>query len=81
MVLIGATGFAAEHRLQKLWCDLAALRYADGVHDSLYLSAGRALLGAARRPNHRARATRVKLARDRRPSIAAGVQRSSSSSR
>ena len=46
-VLIGATGFTAAHRLQKLGGDLAALRYADGVHDSLYLSAGRALLGAA----------------------------------
>ena len=46
-VLIGAAGFSAAHRLQKLGGDLAALRYADGVHDSLYLSAGRALLRSA----------------------------------
>jgi alkylation response protein AidB-like acyl-CoA dehydrogenase len=50
VVLIGATGFTAGHRLQKIWCDLAALRYADGLHDSLYLSAGRCLLDLAPTP-------------------------------
>jgi hypothetical protein len=31
--------------LVKVRADLAALRYADGIHDSLYRSAGRTLLG------------------------------------
>lgn len=50
-VLMGATGFTAEHRLQKIRRDLDALRYADGMHDSLNRSAGRALLATAVRPD------------------------------
>lgn len=46
--LIGAAGFTATSPLAKDRADLAALRYADGIHDSLYRSAGRTLLTAAR---------------------------------
>jgi hypothetical protein len=49
-VLIGAVGFTAEHHLQKARHDLDALRYADGMHDSLNRSAGRALLAASTTP-------------------------------
>jgi alkylation response protein AidB-like acyl-CoA dehydrogenase len=48
-VLMGATGFTAEHRLQKTRRDLDALRYADGMHDSLNRSAGHTLLTTATR--------------------------------
>lgn len=43
-VLVGAAGFTAGHHLQKARRDLDALRYADGMHDSLNRSAGRDLL-------------------------------------
>jgi len=42
-LLTGASGFTASSRLTKAIGDLGALRYADGIHDSLYRSAGRAL--------------------------------------
>jgi alkylation response protein AidB-like acyl-CoA dehydrogenase len=42
-LLTGAAGFTASSPLVKTLGDLAALRYADGIHDSLYRSAGRAL--------------------------------------
>jgi alkylation response protein AidB-like acyl-CoA dehydrogenase len=40
----GAAGFTAASPLVKTRADLAALRYADGIHDSLYRSAGKTLL-------------------------------------
>ncbi|HET9898974.1 MAG TPA: acyl-CoA dehydrogenase family protein [Streptosporangiaceae bacterium] len=42
-LLTGATGFTASSPLVKVLGDLSALRYADGIHDSLYRAAGRAL--------------------------------------
>jgi alkylation response protein AidB-like acyl-CoA dehydrogenase len=42
--LVGASGFAAGSRLVKVRNDLAALMFADGVHDSLYRAGGRFLL-------------------------------------
>jgi alkylation response protein AidB-like acyl-CoA dehydrogenase len=47
VVLVGARGFEAGHVLQKARRDLEGLRYADGMHDSLYRSAGRTLLRSA----------------------------------
>jgi alkylation response protein AidB-like acyl-CoA dehydrogenase len=41
--LAGASGFTARSPLVKALGDLSALRYADGIHDSLYRAAGRAL--------------------------------------
>lgn len=46
VVLTGAAGFTAGSRLQKIRRDLDALRYADGMHDSLNRSAGQQLLSA-----------------------------------
>ncbi|HEX5493693.1 MAG TPA: acyl-CoA dehydrogenase [Mycobacteriales bacterium] len=48
--LIGAAGFTASSPLAKARADLAALRYADGVHDSLYHSGGRTLLDTEHGP-------------------------------
>ncbi len=42
-LLTGASGFVAGSRLAKTLSDLSALRYADGIHDSLYRAAGRVL--------------------------------------
>jgi alkylation response protein AidB-like acyl-CoA dehydrogenase len=42
-LLAGAAGFTASSRLAKAGHDLRALLYADGIHDSLYRAAGRAL--------------------------------------
>jgi alkylation response protein AidB-like acyl-CoA dehydrogenase len=42
-LLAGAAGFAAGSRTAKACRDLNALLYADGIHDSLYRSAGRSL--------------------------------------
>ncbi|MQA25266.1 MAG: hypothetical protein GEU94_07310 [Micromonosporaceae bacterium] len=42
--LVGAAGFTADSPLAKARADLAALRYADGIHDSLYRSGGKTLL-------------------------------------
>ena len=47
MLLTGATGFTASSHLVKALGDLSALRYADGIHDSLYRAAGRALTAAS----------------------------------
>lgn len=44
MPLVGAAGFTAVSPLAKARADLAALRYADGIHDSLYRSGGKTLL-------------------------------------
>jgi alkylation response protein AidB-like acyl-CoA dehydrogenase len=51
-LLVGAAGFTAGSPLVKAISDLAALRYADGIHDSLYRAVGRALTstGPATRP-------------------------------
>lgn len=38
--LIGARGFCADSRLSKTRADLTGLLYADGIHDSLYRTAG-----------------------------------------
>lgn len=43
-VLIGAIGFTADDHLPKTRSDLEALRFADGMHDALLRSAGRAHL-------------------------------------
>ncbi|GAB3233250.1 hypothetical protein GCM10027447_29490 [Glycomyces halotolerans] len=48
--LIGAVGFQRSHPIAKARSDLAALQYADGIHDSLYRSAGKELLGGVREP-------------------------------
>jgi alkylation response protein AidB-like acyl-CoA dehydrogenase len=45
-LLTGATGFRAGSPLAKAIGDLGALRYADGIHDSLYRAAGRVLTTA-----------------------------------
>jgi alkylation response protein AidB-like acyl-CoA dehydrogenase len=46
--LVGATGFTAASPLAKARADLADLQYADGIHDSLYRSGGKTLLGTDR---------------------------------
>ena len=48
--LIGAAGFQRSHPVAKARFDLAALQYADGIHDGLYRSAGKELLDV---PAHR----------------------------
>jgi len=50
-LLVGAAGFTAGSPLVKAIGDLAALRYADGIHDSLYRAAGRALTTATAAPS------------------------------
>jgi hypothetical protein len=47
-LLAGAVGFTADSRTAKARSDLNALLYADGIHDSLYSSAGRTLTGPGR---------------------------------
>ncbi|WP_205326980.1 acyl-CoA dehydrogenase family protein [Glycomyces sp. YM15] len=42
--LVGAAGFQRHHPIAKARFDLAALQYADGIHDSLYRSGGSELL-------------------------------------
>jgi hypothetical protein len=44
--LIGAAGFQHESVVTKARNDLTALLYADGIHDSLYRSAGKTILAA-----------------------------------
>ena len=46
-LLVGAAGFQAASPLAKALGDLRALLYADGIHDSLYRAAGRALTAAS----------------------------------
>ena len=48
---IGASGFQAGSRLSKARADLGGLLYADGIHDSLFRSAGRTLTSAAPDPS------------------------------
>jgi hypothetical protein len=43
-LLEGAAGFTANSLAVKVRADLNALLYADGIHDSLYRSAGRSLI-------------------------------------
>jgi alkylation response protein AidB-like acyl-CoA dehydrogenase len=43
-LLAGAAGWVVGTPLEKAIRDLRALQYADGIHDSLYRSAGRALM-------------------------------------
>jgi alkylation response protein AidB-like acyl-CoA dehydrogenase len=45
-LLVGARAFGADSPLTKARNDLAGLLYADGIHDSLYRSAGRTLTAA-----------------------------------
>lgn len=45
--LIGAVGFQHDHPIAKARADLAALQFADGIHDSLYRSGGSELLRTA----------------------------------
>lgn len=47
-LLVGASEFVADSRTAKTRRDLNALLYADGIHDSLYRSAGRSLTAFAR---------------------------------
>jgi alkylation response protein AidB-like acyl-CoA dehydrogenase len=49
--LLGAAGFAAASPLVKARADLAALCYADGIHDSLYRSGGKTLLDGGQPPD------------------------------
>jgi alkylation response protein AidB-like acyl-CoA dehydrogenase len=42
--LIGAAGFQREHPVMRAQLNLAALRFADGIHDSLYRSGGKELI-------------------------------------
>jgi len=49
-LLTGAAGFTADCRTAKARRDLNALLYADGIHDSLYRSAGRSLTTPASDP-------------------------------
>jgi len=46
-LLAGASAFVEDSRLAKAHDDLNALQYADGIHDSLYRSAGRDLTALA----------------------------------
>ena len=46
-LLAGASAFVEDSRLAKARDDLNALQYADGIHDSLYRSAGRDLTALA----------------------------------
>jgi alkylation response protein AidB-like acyl-CoA dehydrogenase len=46
-LLEGAAGFTASSLAVKVRADLNALLYADGIHDSLYRSAGRNLISSA----------------------------------
>ena len=46
-LLAGASGFVAGSATAKAVRDLNALLYADGIHDSLYRAAGRALIAPA----------------------------------
>lgn len=48
--LIGAASFQRGHPIAKARSDLAALQFADGIHDSLYRSGGSELLRGARVP-------------------------------
>jgi alkylation response protein AidB-like acyl-CoA dehydrogenase len=45
-LLAGAAGWVVGSPLEKAVRDLRALQYADGIHDSLYRSAGRAQVRA-----------------------------------
>jgi alkylation response protein AidB-like acyl-CoA dehydrogenase len=47
-LLTGAAGFTADCRTAITRADLNALLYADGIHDSLYRTAGRAITSPAR---------------------------------
>lgn len=47
-LLAGAAGFTAESRTAITRADLNALLYADGIHDSLYRTAGRDITSPAR---------------------------------
>lgn len=40
-LLLGAAGFRADCQIAKIRRDLSGLLYADGIHDSLYRTAGR----------------------------------------
>jgi hypothetical protein len=46
-LLEGAAGFTASSLAAKVRADLNALLYADGIHDSLYRSAGGNLITSA----------------------------------
>ena len=58
-LLAGAAGCAVGSPLEKATRDLRALLYADGIHDSLYRAAGRALTGPAAVPSQRVSACRA----------------------
>jgi len=64
-LLAGAAGFAADSRTAKACRDLNALLYADGIHDSLYRSAGRSLASSGQAA--KVRIPRLPAARDRVP--------------
>lgn len=46
-LLVGASGFRMDCALSKIQRDLAGLRFADGIHDSLYRAAGKRHVAAA----------------------------------
>ncbi|HEX9359103.1 MAG TPA: hypothetical protein VF933_35500, partial [Streptosporangiaceae bacterium] len=58
-LLVGAAGCTASSPLEKARRDLRALLYADGIHDSLYRAAGRALLTPAGVPQQEESASRT----------------------
>jgi alkylation response protein AidB-like acyl-CoA dehydrogenase len=58
-LLAGAAGCAGRSPLEKASRDLRALLYADGIHDSLYRAAGRALTTPADVPRQRNSASRA----------------------
>jgi alkylation response protein AidB-like acyl-CoA dehydrogenase len=58
-LLAGAAGCAANSPLEKANRDLRALLHADGIHDSLYRAAGRALMTPAGVPRQRESACRA----------------------
>jgi alkylation response protein AidB-like acyl-CoA dehydrogenase len=58
-LLAGAAGCAVGSPLEKATRDLRALLYADGIHDSLYRAAGRALTAPTAVPPQRVSACRA----------------------
>jgi alkylation response protein AidB-like acyl-CoA dehydrogenase len=58
-LLAGAAGCTASSPLGKASRDLRALQYADGIHDSLYRAAGRALTTLTNVPRQQESACRA----------------------
>lgn len=52
VLLLGASGFLRDCQVSKIRRDLSGLQYADGIHDSLYRSAGKQHIAHACSPAH-----------------------------